>query len=118
MVEQTKECRFCGGEIARSATVCEHCGMHFAREAREHEEPADPGEPTRYAEVPWYRRSSTAIVVWILFGPLVAIIAATGPIYYQRRGRLMKYSSQGRFFLVVLGVVWMVGVIVNVASLM
>jgi len=91
--------------------------MHFAREARESEARADPGEPTRYADVPWYRRNSTAILVWIFLGPLVAIIAATGPIYYQRRGRLMKYSSQGRFFLVVLSLVWMVGVIVNVASL-
>lgn len=46
-----------------------------------------------YAEVPWYRRNSFALLLVFLFSPPLLVILLTGNVYYQRKGELRSYSG-------------------------
>jgi hypothetical protein len=101
MAENTKACPMCGEEILAVAVKCKHCGSMLnagpssAGPGFEGVTRAE-GRPLDYSQVPWYRSNACALACALVFGPGLLLIAATGPIYYQRRGQVRTYSKVGR----------------------
>jgi hypothetical protein len=66
--------------------------------------------------VPWYRRNWFAILSAFTCVPIAGIIAATGPIYYVRRGELRKYSPLAQAFIIVWSFSNTAGILLHLAK--
>jgi hypothetical protein len=113
---ETKKCPFCGEEILEAAIRCKHCRSDLTKSERTARADPSPKEkrPTTYSEVPWYRKNWAVILCYFVLGPVVSIIALTGPIYYEKKGELKTYSIAARVFLVLLGLLWLVVVLFKI----
>jgi hypothetical protein len=61
-----------------------------------------------YAAVPWYRKNWFALTCFLaapvlfLTWPILALVLLTGDVFFERDGKLKKYSRAGKVVLYIL----------------
>ncbi|HTW74996.1 MAG TPA: hypothetical protein VMD56_08785 [Steroidobacteraceae bacterium] len=56
-------------------------------------------KPVNPSAVPWYRQTWFCIACIVVFPPALIPVLLTGPLYYRKRGQLLRYSKTARIFL-------------------
>lgn len=129
-------CRGCGTQIHETAPTCPKCGapqnignarLVAAQPLEEIKNPresngARPAETQSleidYSEVPFYRRRWFYLCTLLVFTPLTALIAITGPLYYQQKGEVKKFPTSARVTFAIIGLVSLIVVLLRVTSLL
>lgn len=114
-------CRGCGTEIHETAPTCPKCGApqnignasgaavqpmresKTARDAKTAKSAETESLDIEYSEVPFYRRRWFYLISVLFFVPLTALIAMTGPLYYQQKGEVKKLPTSARVTFVIIG---------------
>jgi hypothetical protein len=115
-------CRGCGTEIHETAPTCPKCGapQNIGNASGGAAQPMRGSNTERkvkvaksaetepldidYSEIPFYRRRWFYLITLLLFVPLTALIAMTGPLYYQQKGEVKKLPASARVTFVIIGV--------------
>jgi hypothetical protein len=124
-------CRGCGTEIHETAPTCPKCGApqnignadgaaaqpmresKAARDAKTAKSSETESLGIEYSEVPFYRRRWFYLITVLFFVPLTALIAITGPLYYQQKGEVKKLPTSARVTFVIIGVFAIVWVLLR-----
>ena len=116
-------CSSCGRELQAWVTFCQSCGSNptvlsgETDSAQPKAAPASLGAGySTYDLVPWYRKNWGAILLFLLFPPILAGILLRGPVYYWQRGELKTYSKTARVILVTYGALFALCVAVNLSG--
>lgn len=109
------QCPFCKEEILESAIKCKHCGSMLSGQGNTStaSTPVAGGKAayTDYSQVPWYRKNWFVILCAFIFAPALFFIAASGDIYYVRKGQIRTYSKAAKIIVGIIGIVFFINVL-------
>ncbi|MDP9996470.1 hypothetical protein J2W28_006951 [Variovorax boronicumulans] len=102
-------CRGCGVQIHETAPTCPKCGapQHLAGASGAAVTGALTSPPSDYAKTQWYRRRWFLIVSLMTIAPVAALIALTGPMYYDAKGVVKTFPKNFRTSIVIMSVYYL-----------
>jgi hypothetical protein len=96
----------CGSQLHETAPTCPKCGAPQQQmAAASGVAVADP--PSAYSQVPWYRRRWFLIVSLMTIAPIAAVVALTGPMYYDAKGVVKTFPKNFKTSIVIMSVYYL-----------
>lgn len=104
-------CRGCGVQIHETAPTCPKCGapQHLVVRpaAMAGAGPSTATTPSAYSQVPWYRRRWFMILMLMTIAPIAALVALTGPMYYDVKGVVKSFPKNFKTSIVIISVYYL-----------
>jgi hypothetical protein len=63
--------------------------------------------------VPWFRKRWFIVLMMLSFTPVAAVLAATGPLYFDNKGKLSVLPKDARVLIYILTGTWVWNLIVG-----
>lgn len=98
-------CRGCGQQIHETAPTCPKCGAPQNLSGAINAVTAT-ATPTTYAQVSWFRRRWFIVLMLLSFTPVATILAATGPLYFDNKGKLGVLPKDAKVLIYIFTAVW------------
>lgn len=103
-------CRGCGVQIHETAPTCPKCGapQHLtAAPATAVTGPSTAAAPSAYSQVRWFRRRWFLILMLLTIAPIAALVALTGPMYYDAKGAVKTFPKNFKTSIVIISVYYL-----------
>jgi hypothetical protein len=105
-------CRGCGQQIHESAPTCPKCGAPQNLGVAASDAVATT-PPTTYAQVPWFRRRWFIVLMVLSITPVAAILAATGTLYFDKKGQLAVLPKDAKVLIYICTGSWLWNLMVD-----
>ncbi|MBJ2154579.1 hypothetical protein [Variovorax sp. IB41] len=111
-------CRGCGVQIHETAPTCPKCGapQHLSVAGGATVSAPLAAASSEYAKTQWYRRRWFLIASLMTIAPIAALVALTGPMYYDSKGEVKTFPKNIRNAILIASVYYLYTLTTSIGS--